>query len=724
MGPQHQALAPEGPGPEAGGETGDPRVPMRLFVLKEGDSFVVADGFGNIVGQDDGLFRNDTRVLSCLQLTLGGKPPSLLSAAVSEDNVFFTSHMTNQPLPPLGGSSTPEGVIHIARSRFLWGKHLLERLAFVNYGSNASVLPLRIDFAADFRDMFEVRGQTRPARGRLLPPEIGDRSVLLRYEGLDGVLRTSGITFSAAPDRLSGDSAQFMITLPPSTEVELYIEVAALCPHVPSREHFRRAAAMARVAMRRRRRRGARLKTSGRIFNEWVDKSGADLALLTSDLDTGPYPYAGIPWFSTPFGRDAIITALQTLWLDPGLARGVLSFLAKNQAQEVSAFRDAAPGKIMHETRKGEMTARNELPFGQYYGGVDTTPLFVILAGAYADRTGDLDFVRQLWPALKAALSWMDGPGDDNGDGLLDYARAETTGLANQAWKDSEDSIFHADGSFPVGPVAVLEVQGYSFAARIAMAALARRMGSDGDAEAWEKSAETVRLAVEERFWMPEIGFYGIAVDGHGELCRVRASNVGHLLYVGLPAPERAVSVAEQLLTSSFNSGWGVRTLAQGEPRYNPMSYHNGSVWPHDTALAAAGLARYGRRDATVRLLNQTFETAVHFGMRLPELFCGFARLPGEAPIAYPVACLPQAWAAGGVFMMLQACLGIYIDGWRGAIHVHNPALPHGIDHLHIRDLKVGGCSVDLAFHRVGSGVVVFPERQDPPSSVPILTHM
>jgi glycogen debranching enzyme len=724
MSPEPQPLAPAVAGAESDRQAGVPRGPFRLYVLKEGDSFVVADGFGNIVGLDDGLFRNDTRVLSCFRLALAGEPPSLLSAAVSEDNVFFTSHMTNQPLPPLGGASTPEGVIHIARTRFLWGKHLLERLAFANYGSTASQLPLSLEFAADFRDMFEVRGQVRPERGRLLAPEIGSRSVLLRYEGLDGVLRTTGISFSRVPERLAGGKAEFVIDLPPNTETELYIEIAALCPPAPSREVFRFAAAKARVAMRRRRRRGARLRTSGRIFNEWVDKSGADLALLTSELDTGPYPYAGIPWFSTPFGRDAIITALQTLWLDPGLARGVLSFLAKHQAQEVSAFRDAAPGKIMHETRKGEMTARNELPFGQYYGGVDTTPLFVILAGAYADRTGDLEFVKTLWPSLQAAMAWIDGPGDSNGDGFLDYARGEATGLSNQAWKDSEDSIFHADGSFPVGPVAVLEVQGYSFAARLAMASLAGHLGKAREAERWSASAKGLRVAVEERFWMPETGFYGIAIDGRGELCRVRASNVGHLLYCGLPAQERADSVAEQLLAPAFNSGWGIRTLADAQARYNPMSYHNGSVWPHDSALAAAGMARYGRRDAIVRLLNQTFETAVHFGMRLPELFCGFARRPGEAPIAYPVACLPQAWAAGSVFMMLQACLGIRVDGWSGEIHVHNPTLPDGIDHLRVKGLKVGASTVDLAFHRVGSGVVVFPERSDPQGSVPILTHM
>ena len=724
MSAEVHALAPAKWGPEAGGDTGEPRVPLRLFVLKEGDSFVIADGFGDILGMGDGLFRNDTRSLSLFRLTLAGRPPSLLSAGVSQDNVLFTSHMTNRPLPPLGGRSIPEGVIHISRTRFLWQDHLYEEIACLNYGPHDAVIPLGFDFAADFRDMFEVRGEVRQARGRILPPDLGSRSIVLRYEGLDGVLRTTGITFSIPPNRLSGSHAEFLLTLPPGRQVELYIDVAGETPTEPSRTGFRSAAARARLAMRRRIRRGAHVRTSGRVFNEWLDKSRADLALLTTDLATGPYPYAGIPWFSTPFGRDAIITALQTLWLDPGLARGVLAFLAEHQAEEVSAFRDAAPGKIMHETRKGEMAARGELPFGKYYGGVDTTPLFVLLAGAYADRTGDLKFIDKLWPSLKAALAWIDGPGDSNGDGFLDYVRGEESGLANQAWKDSEDSIFHANGSFPPGPIAVLEVQGYAYAARLAMAALARQRGEREAAQQWQKSAEALRAAVEERFWNPEQNCYGIAIDGEGRPCCVRASNVGHMLFVGLPSAERAGRIADQLLSSAFNSGWGIRTLAIGETRYNPMSYHNGSVWPHDTGIAAAGLARYGRRDATCRLLSQMFETAVHFGMRLPELFCGFARAPGEAPIAYPVACLPQAWAAGCAFMMLQACLSIRIDGWSREIHVHDPGLPDGIDHLKIERLMVGDACVDLAFHRVDNRVVVFPERQTPPDSVPILTHM
>jgi glycogen debranching enzyme len=456
------------------------------------------------------------------------------------------------------------------------------------------------------------------------------------------------------------------------------------------------------------------VQTSGRVFSEWLSRSRADLALLTTEFPTGPYPYAGIPWFSTAFGRDAIVTALQLLWLDPSLARGVLRYLAAHQATETSRFTDAAPGKIMHETRKGEMARLRELPFGRYYGGVDTTPLFVMLAGAYADRTGDQALVDELWPALLAAMQWIEGDGDSDRDGFVDYARGEATGLANQGWKDSEDSVFDAAGCDAVGPVALVEVQGYVFAAFRAMAELAARRGEPVDAcAAWQAKSERLRRAVEERFWVEEIGSYALALDGQGRPCRVRASNPGHLLFTGLPAPERGARVAAQLLGTAFRTGWGLRTLGRDEPRYNPMSYHNGSVWPHDTALCAAGIARYGARRGTAVLLSDMFETAVKFQMRLPELFCGFPRRPGEPPIAYPVACLPQAWAAGSVFMMLQACLGLTIDGWRGEIRVERPCLPVGIDRLTVRQLAVGEARVDLTFQRVGERVAVYPEGRE-----------
>lgn len=681
-------------------------------VLKDGDTFLVSNRYGDIDEGSHGLFHHDTRLLSIYRLRLGETWPALLSAAVTEDNVFFVAHLTNRKLPPLGGQSAQKGLVHICRSRFLCHERMFERISCRNYGATTIAVPLRIELDADFRDMFEVRGNVRAARGETLPSEQLAAGMVFRYMGLDTVMRTSVVEFSRPPDSREDGAMEFPLRLEPGCIDELFIEIGEGAAGMPSRTRYRSAAAHARLRMRKSKRRGARVVSNGPLFNDWMERSRADLALLTSELATGPYPYAGIPWFSTPFGRDAVVTALQTLWLNPGLARGVLSFLARHQAQEESSFLDSAPGKILHETRKGEMSATRELPFGLYYGGVDTTPLFVLLAGAYARRTGDLAFIDELWPALQAATAWIERVCDANPLGLLDYARGESSGLSNQGWKDSEDSVFHADGRFPEGPIALVEVQGYAFAAFRAMSDFAGRRGDQAAAEHWRIRAETMRQNVEQHFWMPQHGYYGIALDGEGALCQVRASNPGHLLYVGLVNDARAIKVADQLLGTEFHSGWGVRTLAQGEAHYNPMSYHNGSVWPHDSALCAAGMARYGDREGVGRLLRGAFEAAVHFDMRLPELFCGFRRGAGSPPITYPVACLPQAWAAGSPFMLLQSCLGVDVDGWHGEINVHRPRLPRGIDEVRLHDFEMQGESLDLVFRRVGGRVGVFTDSR------------
>jgi glycogen debranching enzyme len=706
------------PAPEAvvePGEIHEPRVPHRLHALKDKDTFVVADDYGDIQGAGDGLFHNDTRILSRFSLLLGDKPPSLLSAAISQDNVFFTFNGANQSLPYPGGPVGPPGVLHVERKRFLWEERLYERITCTNYSRDVVILPLVIEFGADFHDMFEVRGMKRARRGRILQPQVDGRSVRFGYVGLDDVERVCVITFSDPPARLTAGRAEFMYALQAEGKLELYLEVGPHNGSIPSRERFRAGAARARWDMRARRRHGAKIKTSGRLFNDWIEKSRADLALLTTRMETGPYPYAGIPWFSTAFGRDAIITAWQILWFEPSLAKGVLTYLAAHQAEEVSAFRDSAPGKIMHETRKGEMPAMGEVPFARYYGGVDTTPLFVALAGAYAERTGDLALIEDLWPALTAATAWMEHFGDSDGDGLIDYARGLDSGLANQGWKDSQDSVFHADGRFPNGPIALVEVQGYAYAAYLAMSRFADHRGADDLCMRWTAKAEHIRETVERRFWMDDKEFYGIAVDGAGELCRVKSSNPGHLLFTGLVSPGRAKHVTRQLLSAASDTGWGVRTLAHGAPRYNPMSYHNGSVWPHDTAICAMGLSRYGERDGVVSLMSGLFETASTMDMRLPELFCGFPRAAGEPPVAYPVACLPQAWAAGSVFMLLQACLGIRIDGGKGEIEILDPRLPIGIDRLWVDGLRVGAATVDLNFERIGGHVAVHASGGDVP---------
>ena len=692
------------------------------FTLKEANVFLLADALGDIDAPDSGLFWDDTRMLSRLQLQVADNRPSLLGAAISQDNVLFTAQLTNRPLPAPGEHSIPRGVIHLERTRFLWSGQLYERLKITNFSGRDAQLPLAVRFGADFADIFEVQGHVRKRRGEPMPPEISVAAVRLGYRGLDR-LRAVEIRFSVAPLSLSGEEAQLCIGVQRGRTAELFIEIGAQTAARPTAERFEEARHAACESMKARAEVGAAVNSSGRLFDYWLDKSRSDLALLTTDLPTGPYPYAGIPWFATPFGRDAIITSLQTLWLKPQLAAGVLRFLAATQATEASAFRDSEPGKILHEMRRGEMAALHEVPFGQYYGGVDTTPLFVMLAGAYESSTGDSALIDGLWPNLLAATAWMESRIERSGSGFIDYARATGSGLLNQAWKDSDDSIFHADGRFPPPPIAVVEVQGYAYAAFRAMSRLAAGRADRERSHAWAVRARRLRAEIERRFWIPELNFYALAIDGEGQPCAVHASNAGHLLYCGVPSPERGAAVASALLAERFASGWGIRTLAEGEARYNPMSYHNGTVWPHDTAVCAAGIARYLGRTAAIDILSQMFEAATQFGMRLPELYCGFARIPGQGPTPYPVACIPQAWSCGAVFMLLQACLGLEIDGARKEIRIEKPLLPIGIESIRLNEIAVGEARIDLSFERVQQQVIVAAAR-DALSGVKVYVHL
>ncbi len=673
--------------------------------LKHADTFAVLDSFGDMgasAGGPDGLFDHDTRYLSRFEMLLAGMPPLLLGSGVRDDNITFTVDLTNPDLYRDGCIVLAKDTVHVVRTTYLWGGTAHQRIHLANHGAEPAAFTLGFVFGCDFSDLFEARGMRRDARGTMTERVEEDR-VAFAYAGLDGMSRRAVLRFEPAPRRLASGAATYEVALDPGGS--LTITVAAECSGVRDAQaaDFRRGLVQANRGAKALTRGIATVASSNEIFDEVMRRSTADLYMLVTDTPQGLYPYAGIPWYSTTFGRDGIITALQMLWIDPSVAKGVLSRLAHFQATGFDAEADAEPGKILHEMRGGEMAALNEIPFGLYYGSIDSTPLFIVLAGLYFERTGDLDAIRALWPAVERGFAWMDGPGDRDRDGFLEYARAGEKGLQNQGWKDSQDAVFHADGTLAEGPVALVEVQGYAYAARRGGAGMAEALGLGERAAALRAQAEALRERFDAAFWCDEIGLYAIALDGAKRPCRVRTSNAAHVLWTGIARPERAARIAAEVVSPKFLSGWGVRTVAAGEPRYNPMSYHNGSVWPHDNALIAWGLARTGQAGAAERVFEALFAASACFdSRRLPELFCGFRRRRGAAPTLYPVACAPQAWAAGTPFLLLQACLGLEFDPAARAIRFRNPRLPAFLDEVTLRDLGFDGAKVDVTLRQVG----------------------
>jgi glycogen debranching enzyme len=693
------------------------RADDRTRVLKHGETFAVFDQHGDVepIGLgEQGIYHQGTRFLSRLELRLGEIRPLLLGSTVKAGNDFVQVDLTNPDLAVEGGVIT-RGTLHLLRTKLLWKAACYERVRLANFGLAPIAIVLLLRFGTDFADIFEVRGTRRERRGKRLPASVETATATFAYRGLDGVKRLTRIELSPAPRELTESHARFQLRLAPQEDA--IVEIAVICNPEhgrPRRVSFEGAAALAGEGRERSPLGPLTVSTSNEQFNEWITRSSADLHMMTTETAFGHYPYAGIPWFSAPFGRDGLITALALLWADPQLARGVLSYLAATQATEFLPSQDAEPGKILHEARLGEMAALGEVPFGRYYGSVDATPLFVILAGAYYERTGDRELVESLWPRFEAALEWTTRYGDVDGDGFVEYARHTPRGLVQQGWKDSFDSVFHADGRLAEGPIALCEVQAYVYAARRAAAKVAAALGRGNLADRFAHDAEELRAMFEARFWSDELGTYALALDGDKRACLVQASNAGHCLFAGIASEERARRTADTLFASTMFSGWGIRTLSVRERRYNPMAYHNGSVWPHDNALIALGLAGYGLKRQALFLLTGMFDASLCFDLRrLPELFCGFERRAGEGPILYPMACAPQAWASASVFMLLQACLGLTVDGLRRRIVFRRPVLPESLDRLSLSGLTVGGTSVDLGLERHTHNVVVDVLRRD-----------
>jgi glycogen debranching enzyme len=687
--------------------TGPAARPRRA--LKHDDTFIVLDSHGDIgasAGGPDGLFNADTRYLARLELVLDDVQPLLLGSNLRDDNSALTVDLTNPDVYRNDRLILPKDMLHIVRTIFLWRGTFYQRIGLQNHGDRAASFDLTLLFDNDFADLFEVRGERRPRRGIGSSRVDGPSDVTLDYHGLDGKSRTTALHFDPQPTRLAAIGATYRLDLEPQQITSLFIAVSCnkRIQHKPI--PFFRGLMAHRREMRQLTAGATSIETSNNIFNEVLCQAMADLNMLMTETPQGRYPYAGIPWYSTTFGRDGLITALQMLWIDPRIAKGVLRRLAFYQAKSVDPLTDAEPGKILHEMRGGEMAALREVPFAQYYGSVDATPLFVLLAGLYVERTGDDETLAELWPAIEAALRWIDGSGDPDQDGFIEYQRASEQGLANQGWKDSYDAIFHADGRLAEGYIALAEVQGYVFAGKRLAARCALRLGLTEKAGQLVTEAETLATRFEQAFWCDDLGTYALALDGAKQPCKVRTSNAGQLLFTGIARTDRARMVASDMMSQRFFSGWGIRTVARGEARYNPMSYHDGSIWPHDNALIALGLARYGLKHSVEHLFKGLFDAASYMDLRrLPELFCGFQRERRRGPTLYPVACAPQAWASATPFTLLEASLGLEFDAGRGEIRLRDPRLPAFLNEVVLRDLRLGPSSVDLRVRRHGEEV-------------------
>ncbi len=684
----------------------------RTRVLMGGDTFAIFDRSGDIqpigVGQQ-GLFHKETRHLSRLELCICGVRPLLLSSTIREDNVVFAIDLTNPDLKLSSGIYLPHGTLHIYRTKFLTEGVVYDRIRVHNYGDKPVDVDMSFDFEADFADIFEVRGEKRQRHGQMIPEEMNHVGVTLAYQGLDEVRRSTRLQCSLPI--IQTEQGEFVIPLHLEVQSEVSFTLSVECIResaAPPLENYEEALEQV-VRMR-----GSSplasvgIETSNEPFNKWLRRSQSDLAMMTVATEFGPYPYAGVPWFSTVFGRDGIITALETLWLAPSIAKGVLTYLAATQATGNDVTNDSEPGKILHEMRKGEMARLGEVPFGCYYGSVDATPLFLLLAAAYYERTADMEFVRYIWPNLTAALAWIDCYGDQDSDGFVEYARQAKDGLVQQGWKDSDDSVFYDDGKLAVGPIALCEVQSYVYAAKRGMAKVSSDLGEGALAERLNAEAVEIKAKFASTFWSEELSMFVLALDGKKRQCRVGSSNAGQCLFSGIASAAQHRAVSEVLLSSAFYSGWGVRTIGTSEKRYNPMSYHNGSIWPHDNALIAWGALRHHDKRLALKVLAGLLDLSGGVMLhRLPELICGFSRRPGKGPTLYPVACSPQAWSAGAVFMVLQSCLGLEICTKEQRIYLYYPALPEELKQVRISNLAVGDARVDLSFERYSESVGV-----------------
>ncbi len=653
----------------------------RKYTLKGDRAFAVLDHLGDIpvsLPGEMGYYWRDTRFLSGLEMFVNGARPLPLFSRIDERGTSLQVEMTN-PDFKVADRVIPHTSVYISKRVFFEGDVLRVSVRIRNFSSFEVPLDVLFRVEVDFFDIFEVRGSERARRGWVCPPRVSGGGMSFGYRGVDGVLRELELEFSPVPEQVAAGAASYGFTLPPKRQVELEVKVMGrlsgggmACLPSGEKPSFESSAS---------------LRVDDEVISSVVCRAVNDLEMMLSRVGDRAVPFAGIPWYCTLFGRDALVTSLFMLPWFPEVARNTLSVLSSLQALEFDDFTDAEPGKILHELREGEMASTREVPFVPYYGSADATCLFVILAGAFLRSTGDVGFLREIWDSVVRAAEWMERYGDLNGDGFVEYMCRSPVGLRNQGWKDSHDAVHHADGSLAEPPVAMVEIQGYKYMALREMAFMCFKLGLEEAAERFSRRAAELFQRINEAFWMENRGFYALALDGSGRRCEVISSNPGHLLFAGAVPAGRARRVVARLMDSSMFTGYGVRTLSSHEVRFNPMSYHNGSVWPHDCAFLVSGFVRYGFKREALRLFEGLLDAASFFDdHRIPELFCGFSRRGGRTPVPYPVACNPQAWASASVLFMLSSCLGVEVDASSRTVVFRDPVLPARIGELEVRD--------------------------------------
>jgi len=680
----------------------------RLLATKEGEMFLYADEEGNLSGgyQGMGLYYRDTRFLSVYDMSVDGRAPVLLSSSAERAYMSYVD-LTNPDIWDEQKIEVPQQTLNIRRIRVINGR-LFERIRFKNYNEQAIHASVEVVFGVDFADIFEVRGLRRKRRGQFFRPKVDDRQITFAYRGEDDIFRQTRIDLGADPDETTVEQGRVRVVFRlelAAHQTRLFTFLIEPVIGETRREpvQFDEAVHELRRSYEDWERSCTSIYTDNEIFNTLLHRGQRDIRALITETEQGRFIAAGIPWYVAAFGRDALLTSHQILMLNPEPARDSLRLLARYQGTEVDPWRDEEPGKILHEIRLGELANALYVPHSPYYGSVDSTPLFLMLLGTYYKWTGDRLFLQEMMPHAEAALRWIDTYGDFDGDGFVEYMRRSPRGLDNQGWKDSYNSVVHADGTLAKPPIALAEVQAYVFLAKNRMADVFESLGDRTRAEQLRAEAEELSRRFNEAFWVEEEHYFAMALDGDKRQVKTVTTNPAHGLYCMLIDPEHAEDLAGRLLKPDMFSGWGIRTMSKSSVAYNPMSYHNGSVWPHDNALIAAGLKRYGFHKQTNRIATAMFETANHSDyMRLPELFCGFTRRTPNRPVSYPVACSPQAWAAGSPFLMLQAMLGLSAQAQNNLLTINSPVLPPWLNTVELKNLRVGDSTLHLVFRREG----------------------